>query len=77
VSDGEETFEIFLHDEFYEFYQNGLAMRNTANVSPLPSDRSLSQVYIHTYYSRFIPEGVAEASKIFLRDAHVLPKSQV
>jgi hypothetical protein len=25
-------------------------------------------------YSRFIPEGVAKASQIFLRDAHVLPK---
>jgi hypothetical protein len=30
--------------------------------------------YIHTYHSRFIPEGVAEASQIFLLDAHVLPK---
>jgi hypothetical protein len=29
--------------------------------------------YIH-YHSRFILEGVAEASQIFLRDAHVLPK---
>jgi hypothetical protein len=29
--------------------------------------------YIHTYHSRFIPEGVAETSQIFLRDAHVLP----
>jgi hypothetical protein len=28
---------------------------------------------LHTYHSRFIPEGVA-ASQIFLRDAHVLPK---
>jgi hypothetical protein len=28
---------------------------------------------IHTYHSRFIPEGVAEASQILLRDAHVLP----
>jgi hypothetical protein len=27
-----------------------------------------------TYHSRFIPEGVAEASQIFLRDTHVLPK---
>jgi hypothetical protein len=33
-----------------------------------PSHRN----YIHT--TRFIPEGVAEASQIFLRDAHVLPK---
>jgi hypothetical protein len=30
--------------------------------------------YIHTYHSRFIPEGVAEVSQIFLRDSHVLPK---
>jgi hypothetical protein len=29
---------------------------------------------IHTYHSRLIPEGVTEASQIFLRDAHVLPK---
>jgi hypothetical protein len=27
---------------------------------------------IHTYHSRFIPEGVAKASQIFLRDAHVI-----
>jgi hypothetical protein len=30
--------------------------------------------YKHTYHSRFIPEGVAEESQIFLRDTHVLPK---
>jgi hypothetical protein len=30
--------------------------------------------YIHTYHSRFIPEGAAEASQIFVRDAHVLLK---
>jgi hypothetical protein len=30
--------------------------------------------YIHSYHSRFIPEGVAEASQIFLQDIHVLPK---
>jgi hypothetical protein len=29
---------------------------------------------IHTYHSRFIPEGVTEAFQISLRDAHVLPK---
>jgi hypothetical protein len=28
------------------------------------------------YRSRFIPKGVAEASQIFLRDAHVLPNYQ-
>jgi hypothetical protein len=31
--------------------------------------------YIHTYYSRFIPEGVAQASQIFLRVTHVLSQS--
>jgi hypothetical protein len=29
--------------------------------------------YIHACHSHFIPKGVAEASQIFLRDAHVLP----
>jgi hypothetical protein len=29
---------------------------------------------LRTYHSRFIPEGVAEVSLIFLRDTHVLPK---
>jgi hypothetical protein len=28
----------------------------------------------YTYHSRVIPQGVAEASQIFLRDAYVLPK---
>jgi hypothetical protein len=27
---------------------------------------------IHTYHSRFIPEGATEASRIFLKDAHDL-----
>jgi hypothetical protein len=31
-------------------------------------------IHIHTYHSRFIPEGVAEVSQIFLRDTHILPK---
>jgi hypothetical protein len=31
-------------------------------------------VYIHTYHLRFISERVADASQIFLRDTHVLPK---
>jgi hypothetical protein len=31
-------------------------------------------INIHTYHSRFIPEGVAEVSQIFLRDTDVLPK---
>jgi hypothetical protein len=30
--------------------------------------------FIHTYHSRFISEGVAEISQIFLRDTHCLPK---
>jgi hypothetical protein len=35
---------------------------------------SILSTYVHTYHSRFIPKGIAEASQIFLRDAHVLPK---
>jgi hypothetical protein len=35
---------------------------------------AISIFLIHPYHSRFIPEGVAKASRIFLRDAHVLPK---
>jgi hypothetical protein len=35
--------------------------------------RYVYSTYIHTYHSRFIPEGVAEISQIH-RDAHVLPK---
>jgi hypothetical protein len=31
-------------------------------------------IYIHTYHSRFITVGVAEASQISLRDVHVLHK---
>jgi hypothetical protein len=30
--------------------------------------------YMHIYHSRFIPEGVAEASQIFFRGALVIPK---
>jgi hypothetical protein len=33
-----------------------------------------NRLYIHTYHSRFISEGVAEGSQILLQDAHVLPK---
>jgi hypothetical protein len=41
----------------------------------LPLLMSRGCLYIlHTYHSRFIPEGVAEVSQIFLRDTHVLPK---
>jgi hypothetical protein len=32
------------------------------------------KIHIHTYHSRFIPEGVAEVSQIFPRDTPVLPK---
>jgi hypothetical protein len=32
--------------------------------------------YKHAYIPRFIPKGVAEASQIFFRDHHVLPKLQ-
>jgi hypothetical protein len=32
------------------------------------------KIVLYTYHSRLISEGAAEASQIFLRDAHVLPK---
>jgi hypothetical protein len=34
----------------------------------------ICHAYGNTYHLRFIPEGVPEASQIFLRDTHVLPK---
>jgi hypothetical protein len=40
----------------------------------LQSAAELNDSFLHTYHSRFIPEGVAEVSQIFLRDTHVLPK---
>jgi hypothetical protein len=39
-------------------------------VTPITMD---TYIHIHTYHSRFIPEGVVEVSQIFLRDTHVLP----
>jgi hypothetical protein len=27
--------------------------------------------YIHTYHSRFIPEGISEVSQILFRDTHI------
>jgi hypothetical protein len=32
--------------------------------------RKYQRSILHTYHSRFIPEGVAEAFQIFLRDTH-------
>jgi hypothetical protein len=32
---------------------------------------------IYIYHSRFIPKGIAEAFRIFLRNAHVLPKQLI
>jgi hypothetical protein len=42
------------------------AERSGANTSCA----AIHQSYIHTYHSRFIPEGVAEVSQIFLQDTH-------
>jgi hypothetical protein len=41
---------------------------------PKSEIRSSKKFNIHTNHLRFFPEGVAEASQIFLWDAHVLPK---
>jgi hypothetical protein len=45
-------------------------MKESHIVTRLAKERA----YIHKYHSRFIPEGVAEVSQIFLRDTHVLLK---
>jgi hypothetical protein len=48
----------------------------TANAAGTVLD-VLSEVrntYIHMNHSRLTPEGVAEATQIFLRDSHVLSK---
>jgi hypothetical protein len=44
-------------------------------VSYIKACKKTQDKNIHIYHSRFIPEGVAEASQIFLRDAYVLPKA--
>jgi hypothetical protein len=46
--------------------------RSRFNICPFPIINI--HTYIHTYHSRFIPEGVSAVSQIFLRDTHVLPK---
>jgi hypothetical protein len=46
--------------------------RNNSYRIRVPIEIIVTYLYIHTYHSRFIPEGVAEASQIFLGD--VLPK---
>jgi hypothetical protein len=47
---------------------------NNLSVSSITTVKLILHNYIHTYHSRFIPEGVAEAFQIFFRVAHVLPK---
>jgi hypothetical protein len=56
------------HEErrFAVAWQNLKGVRKAISLS--------TYIYIHTYHSQFTPEGAAEASQTFLRDAHVLPK---
>jgi hypothetical protein len=42
---------------------------DTINFIPIVGNKIL-----HTYHLPIIPNGVAEAYQIFLRDAHILPK---
>jgi hypothetical protein len=60
-------------------YPHYLAIRNSAEVTGGKSIVFWWQTirYIHTCYSRFIPEGVAEASQIFLRDTHITKLSEI
>jgi hypothetical protein len=43
-------------------------------LSQIPPETVDDNDYTYTHHSRFILEGVAEVSQIFLRDIHVLPK---
>jgi hypothetical protein len=53
------------------WYYNLNETQRLTLVNKSPKNNSL---HIHTYHSRFIPEGVTEVSQIFLRVTHVLPK---
>jgi hypothetical protein len=53
---------------------DGLYVYNMYNIVEKHFIQYCYYTYIHTYHSHFIPEGVAEASQIFFRDAHVLLK---
>jgi hypothetical protein len=46
----------------------------TSTHQPALSPRGGLYYFIQTYHSRFIPEGLAKASQILLRDTHILPK---
>jgi hypothetical protein len=64
---------LFMKLHFYHTTQCIIRL-NTHLLCRRSRVRTPHSTNIHTYQSRFIPEGVAEASQIFLRDAHVLPK---
>jgi hypothetical protein len=54
----------------------GQKLLNNLNVNEVQMRYSLQAkqlLIIHTYHSRFIPEGVAEVSQIFLQNTHILP----
>jgi hypothetical protein len=53
-----------------QLYEFGLALMSQG-LEPLATCvRRVFTKYIHTYHSRFIPKGVAEASQILLRGPH-------
>jgi hypothetical protein len=54
-------------------YNTNCTQKNSTR-GKVPQKKEFYQFYIHTYHSRFIAEGVAKVPKVFLRDAHVLPK---
>jgi hypothetical protein len=62
---------------FFNYYEFTLLLMKICDYVFIPQVVDISNVFLkwlHTYHSRFIPEGVAEASQIFLRDTHGLPK---
>jgi hypothetical protein len=65
-------------DRCRQSYLGSLTVNFDVNMD-IPRDSNwysgiVMHLILHTYHSRFIPEGVAEASHIFLQDAYVLPK---
>jgi hypothetical protein len=59
----DEDDELYLIADYKEFLKD-------LEIIDLEIDHG---TYIHTYHSRFIPEGLAEISQIILRDTLVLP----
>jgi hypothetical protein len=67
IREGDSIKEYFMGDSAVKYY---VCRIHLLKVHYLDYNQSILSKYIHTYHSRFIPVGVAEASQIFFRDAH-------